>query len=145
MVLPSKNVKSFGLAAFLNDFCRPNRAFLAIFVQKARQYDTFGLQKAPKMAPKWLPGGLPEGSRHWGTEFLRKTHWHAHGSRVFETWLSWNGKRVRRESVQALQARRQQREQQEQPEAERQHHQEEQGESGEGRPIIEIASAYYRL
>ena len=62
-----------------------------------------------------------------------------------KTWLSWNGKRVRRESVQALQARREQREQQEQPEAERQNHQEEQGESGEGRPRIETASAYYRL
>ena len=62
-------------------------------------------------------------------------------SQKTETWLSWNGKRVRRESVQALQARREQREQQEEPEPERQNHQEEQGESGEGRPRIETASA----
>ena len=62
-----------------------------------------------------------------------------------ETWLSWNGKRVRLESVQALQARREQREQQEEPEAERQGDQEEQSESSEGRPRIETASAHYRL
>ena len=57
-----------------------------------------------------------------------------------ETWLSWNGKRVRLEGVQALQARRGQKEQQEQQEQERQDNEQQQGESGESLPRIETAS-----
>ena len=52
------------------------------------------LQNGSQMAPGRPPGREPEP----GDEFLRKLYWHAHGSRVFETWLSWNGKRVRLES-----------------------------------------------
>ena len=62
-----------------------------------------------------------------------------------ETWLSWNGKRVRLEGVQALQARRGQKEQQEQQEQERQDNEQQQGESGESLPRIETASPYDRL
>ena len=61
----------------------------------------------PSGDPKWLQNGSKNCSREasrkgagtGGPFFLRKTHWHAHGSRVFETWLSWNGKRERRERV----------------------------------------------
>ena len=59
-VLPSKNVKSIGLAALLKDFCRPNHAFLRIFARKARQYDTFLLQKVilDHFGPPEPPGSL---------------------------------------------------------------------------------------
>ena len=62
-----------------------------------------------------------------------------------ETWLSWNGKRVRLEGGQALQARRGQKEQQEQQEQERQDNEQQQGESGESLPRMETASPYDRL
>ena len=64
----------------------------------------------PPGTPKWLQNGSQNGSQMapgrppgrepaLGDLILRKTHWHAHGSRVFETWLSWNGKREKRKSV----------------------------------------------
>ena len=104
---------------------------------------------APFWRSFWLHFGTPRTSKNkvfvWRVLQFSKNRRGTENTLKTETWLSWNGKRVRRESVEALQARREQREQQEQPEAERQDHQEEQGESGESRPGIETVSAYYRL
>ena len=53
----------------------------------------------PKMTPKWLPGGLPEGSRNRGTLFCENPTGMHTGAEFSKTWLSWNGKRERRESI----------------------------------------------
>ena len=64
---------------------------------------------------------------------------------IGQTWLSWNGKRVRLDSVQALQARREQRELQEQQEQEREDNEQQQDESRESLARMETASPYDRL
>ena len=96
-------------------------------------------QNEPQIAPKGPFGGTPRGP-YFSKKCQKPCKYHDFWLET-KNWLSWNGKRVRLESVQALQARREQREQQEQGEQESENHDKEQGESGEIPPTIETANA----
>ena len=93
----------------------------------------------------WIPKTLKISVFVWKGSNFKKIERFEKRHLKRETWLSWNGKRVRLEGVQALQARREQSEHEETHEQERQGNEQQQGESGESLPRIETASPYDRL
>ena len=102
-------------------------------------------------APKWLQNGCPNGSQMaprrppgrepaLGDLILRKPYWHAHGSRVFETWLSWNGKRERRESVKHCKRSKSRKSSGEEEEQEQRHREQQDRKRSQSIPSCKLAS-----